>query len=650
MARSSVAPPRRQSRAAKEPAGSAPGSAASGLWTSATGRGVFLFLLVFLAYIPAMRSGFIWDDDTFLYENKLIHASDGLRRFWFATEAPDYFPLTSTTLWLEWRLFGMNATGYHVINVLLHGVTSLLMWRILERLRVPGAWLAAAVFALHPVNVESVAWITERKNTLSMAFYAASLLLFLRFEKEERGRWYALALGAFLLALLAKTSVVMLPVVLLGLAWWQRGRIAAVDLKRVLPFFAVAGLLALVTIWFQYNRAIATDVVRDDSLPARLAGAGWVTWFYLYKALVPVNLSFVYPRWTINPSSLVTWVPLAALAAVFALAWLKRRTWGRPVLAGFGYFVVCLFPVMGFFNIYFMNYSLVADHWQYVSLPGVVALVIGGAASLAAGGREGLYAAARPAAAVLIAVLFGLTWAQQGGYRNEEALWHDTLSKNPGARLAHNNLATHYERLGDFARAHHHITRALEARPDDPTGHYNLGNILDKMDEAEKALAAYRQAVRLKPDHAEAYNNMANVLLRTGRPGEAETAVREALRLDPQYPEAHYTLGNVQGELGRTGEAEASYRAALGLRPGYSEAANNLGNLLLKQGRVAEAAEAFRKAVEANPEDLFAQFNYAVVLEKQGRPGEAVRHLEQALRINPGWPPAVERLQRLGRP
>ena len=297
-----------------------------------------------LAYWPVFRAGFVWDDDKFLTENPLIRASDGLRRFWFTAEPPDYFPLTSSMLWFEWRLWGPHAFGYHVVNVLLHAASAVLLWRALLRLKVPGAWLAGLLFAVHPVAVESVAWITERKNTLPMVFYLASILAFLRFEdgcshhddsfhhddttSTTHGTpLYLLSLVLFLLALLAKTSVVMLPAVLLLCAWWRRGKVAARDLLRTVPFFALALALGLVTVWFQYHSDIAGEVVRTDSLAARAAGAGWAIWFYLYKALLPVNLCFCYPRWTTS-ASLPAFVPGLLFLAMLLLFAAFRRILG----------------------------------------------------------------------------------------------------------------------------------------------------------------------------------------------------------------------------------------------------------------------------------------------------------------------------------
>jgi len=570
--------------------------------TKTAARVVLILALTLVAYIPAMRAGFVWDDDTFLTKNPLIKASDGLYRFWFTTEPPDYFPLTSTMLWLEWRLWGEHPAGYHVINIMLHAASAVLVWRVLLRLRVPGAWWSAVIFAVHPVNVESVAWITERKNTLPMVFYLLTLVWFLRYQAERRRLWHVLSVAAFLLALFGKTSVVMLPLVLLGCVWWLRGRVSRKDVLDSMPFFILAGTLSLVTIWFQYHRAIGSDIVRDDGFPGRLAGAGCAVWFYLYKALLPRNLSFVYPRWHIDPSSVLSFVPLLLLMGFMGILWRYRKMGSRPALFAMGYYIVTLFPVLGFFNIYFMRYSLVADHWQYFSIIGIIALVVGtlhhhflrrqGPHRLIGGG----------VACGVVGLLSVLTWRQASTYTDLETLYRDTLVKNPQCFMAHNNLGSLLEKQGDLDRAKSHYVEALRIKPDFPQAHNNLASMLAAQGRIDQAITHYQEAIRLKPDYADAYNNLGVALGRKGDIVQAVAHYAKALQIQPDHVEAHYNLAVALDSQGQADKAVAQYAQTLRFDPGHAKAHNNLGLLLARMGRAAEAIEHYQQASNLKPD------------------------------------------------
>ena len=576
--------------------------------------GLALLAVTVTLYIPAIRSDFIWDDDSFLTENKLIHHANGLRRFWFSAEPPDYFPLTSTMLWLEWRLWGgEHAAGYHMVNVMLHAMSAILFWRVLGRLRVPGAWAAALVFAVHPVNVESVAWITERKNVMPMVFALAALLCYLisraaprpdeaqaappsprRFLTPVRAYWLAIVL--FLLALLSKTSVVMLPVVLLGIEWWRKGRIRWPDIRRTLPFFTLAALLSLVTIWFQHNRAIGDELIRADNLAGRAAVAGRAVWFYLGKALMPTRLCFVYPRWDVDASLPLSYVPLILLLCLFGLLWFFRRDWARTPLFALGGYVVTLFPVLGFFDIYFMRYSLVADHWQYTSLPFLIAFVIGGAAHVLARHGRGGHWLPRASVAMLAALLALLTWRQQAAYADEEALWQATLKRNDGAWIAHNNLGAIYSERSELSRAMPYLRETLRLKPDHAEAHNNIGNIQFARGQTEQALASYFKAITYRPRWAAAHFNVAVVLLGEGRLADAERHLRTGLKEDPDSADAHYNLGTLLGNQGRLTEAVEAFRQALRVKPEHAQTHHNLAVALEKLGRNQEAQFHYRRA------------------------------------------------------
>ncbi len=641
-----------------------------------------LFGVALVAYLPVLRAGFVWDDDTFLTENPLIKAADGLRRFWFTANATDYWPMTSTTLWVEWRLWGMQAVGYHAANLLLHVAECLLLWRILALLRVPGAFLAALLFAVHPVNVESVAWIAERKNLVAMLFFLGSIFCFVKKEAASpaqtpglggrRRVWYWLSLASFVLAMLSKGSVAMLPLVLLGLVAWQR-KIEAKDLFQLLPFFLLAAVLAAVDVWFQEHGG--TEVIRHAGVLERLLGAGGVIWFYLFKALWPVKLIFVYPQWHVDAADWRWWVPLLSAVAVTVL--LLRKAFAKsedgalrsPLLAAWLYYCVMLVPVMGITDVYFMKYSLVADHYQHLALIGVVAFAAGAWARWRFKGSAAIAAAA-------VGALACLTWRQCLNYRDAETLYRATIASDPSSWMAHNNLGRILSgRPGKQDEAIAHFEAALRARPDLVEVHNNLGaawlkmpgrlnDAIGQLEEAlrlnpdyagahnnlgfalarspgrlEDAIAQYREALRLRPGYAEAHSNLANALaMIPGRTNEAIAEYQEALRLNPGLAEAHNNLGFALAAIpGRLNDAIAQYEEAIRLKPDYAEAHNNLGFALVAiPGRMNDAAAQFEQALRLTPDDADAHYNLANVLSAiPGRLDDAIDQFERALRLNP---------------
>ena len=427
------------------PPASSPERAAPPRWPGAA----LLALAAVLVYLPALRGGFIWDDDTLLTENPAVKTIDGLYSIWFGNWSVDYIPLTLSSFWLEWHLWGLHAAGYHAVNILLHAANAVLVWRVLLRLGVPGSWLAALFFAVHPVCASSVVWIAERKNTLSMLFYLLSLWSFLRFDDandsgvgmEKPRRLAGFSLAAFALALLAKGSVAVLPAVLLLFVWWRRGRVTRRDLDRCLPFFILAVLMALMALAIQ-SRAVQGGVgVIHDSLRVRLIGGSWAVWFYLGKIVWPAGLTMIYPRWEIDPRAAVSYLPALLLAGLFFLFWRRRRSWGRPFLFAMGYFVVALAPALGLVDMAFFSNSRVADHFQYLALPGIAALI---AALL----RQRRRIAPALAAGMAVAVLAFLTCQHEKVLADGRTLWEDNLAKNPNSWKVCMNLSVIYLQEG----------------------------------------------------------------------------------------------------------------------------------------------------------------------------------------------------------
>lgn len=600
---------------------------------------LLLLGLVIAAYAPVLRNGFVWDDDSSLTENAFIHAPDGLRRFWFTTQTPDYWPVTATTLWLEWRVWGARAAGYHASNVLLHAGSALLLWSVLRRLRIPGAYFAALLFAVHPVNVESVAWIAQRKNLLGMLGFLASIRCFLETgiaaAPEPRspvgaGRWYGLSLAAFVLAMLCKGSVAPLPLVLLGLIAWHR-RPTRRDLLRLAPFFVTALVLAGVDAWFQTHGT--GEVIRRAGAAERLLGAGAAVWFYLGKALVPAHLLFVYPQWVIHAGDPLWWVPLlAALAFTAVLARGGPRT--RAALFAWGYFCVMLVPVLGFSDVYFMRFSLVADHYQYLALIGVAAFA--GAAGRGWADRTTLPRLARTAAAGLVCLLAALTWRQCRNYRDAETLFRATLRGNPGAWLAATNLGAILVGAGRPAEAEGYLEQALRLNPDLPQAELDLGTVLRATGRRDEALAHFEAGLRLSPDSPGAHYDVGVGLADRRRWPEAAAQFAEAVRRRSDYPEAENALGNALRQLRRVPEALPHLRRALELRPDFPEAENNLGIALAQSGRLDEAIGHLERAARPGAGYLEAENNLGIALAQAGRLPEAIGHFEEMVRLRPG--------------
>jgi tetratricopeptide (TPR) repeat protein len=568
---------------------------------------LILAVVTMLAYQPAWHGGFLWDDDANIMTPEL-RSLDGLRRIWFVPRTTQqYYPLLYTSYWFQQRLLGDSPTSYHLVHLFLHIGCVVLVLKILRSLRIPGAELATIVFALHPVNVETVAWITERKNTLSGLFGLASALCYLKFDESRSRRWYALALGLFLLGLLSKTAIVTLPLAWLVIFWWKRGAISwRRDVVPSIPFFFLSAAAGLMTFWVEYGNIGYKASTLDFSPVDRCLIAGRAFWFQLGKVVWPSNLMFVYPRWDINAA--VAWqylFPLAVLG-LLGILWILRR-WSRAPLAGVLIYIFLLLPTLGFLNQYFFLYSFVSDHWQYLACLGIITPCASGIVLLA-GRLKRWQAWLEPGATLLVAgTLFPLTSEQSRMYTDIETLYRTAIARNPACWMAQVNLGNILYLVNRVPEAMELFKQAMRIKP--ALAHYGLGNALIGRSRPSEAIDQYKQALRIDPDYAEAHNNLGSALFLTGRTSEALEEYKQVVRIIPNSPYAHNNLGVALGKMGRTSEAIVQYRQALRINPSSADAHNNLGAALAQMGQISEAIEQLKAALRIKPNYIDARNN-----------------------------------------
>jgi tetratricopeptide (TPR) repeat protein len=530
------------------------------------GAAATLAALTIFAYWPAWHGGFIWDDDRYVTHNYLLIAPDGLRRIWFSLDAPSqYFPLAYTVLRIERSLWDLNPVGYHWVNILLHLGNALLVWCILARLKVPGAWLAAAIFALHPVQVESVAWISELKNVLMGFFFLLTLLTWIEYvdaTHKHRRILYAAAVVFYLFALCAKATACTLPAALLLILWLKEKPVGRRVLLEIIPFVVLALGIGLVAVWWEkYHQG--TRMLVSLGPVERLLIASRAVWFYLGKIFWPAKLTFIYPQWRIDPTNPIAYLWPIAVAVAVVLIFYGRRFFGRSVEVAALFFVMTLGPLLGFVMLYTFRYTFVADHYQYLASIGPIALASAGLVTLSRSSRT----LQRLVGGTSFAILIGLgllTWRQSATYHDLETLWRTTIATNPDCWMAYNNLGV---------------------------VQFEKGNV-------EDAIEKYQQSLGLHPDYPEAHYNLGSALLQKGYADEAIRHCEEALKIQPNEPDAHIVLGNAFMAKQDVDRAIAHYVQALQLRPDDSNAHYNLGTALKQKGDAERAAQEYEKALE----------------------------------------------------
>ena len=645
--------------------------------------GLLLFAAVLLAYMRAWHADFIWDDDIYVTHNRLLTSPNGLQRIWFSFESPSqYFPLVYTTFRLEHALWGFAPFGYHLVNILLHGLNALLLRRILVRLEIPGAWLAAGIFALHPVQVESVAWVTELKNVEMGFFFLLSLLAWVRFSEESRPRawwYYGLSLALYALALFSKTTACTLPAALLVIVWLRGERVNWRAIAEIAPYVVLGIGMGLLTVfWERYHQGTQGKTFTMGPVDRLLITSRGV-WFYLYKLLWPAKLTFSYPRWAISASDPLAYQWFLALCALGWGAWYARRYVGRSAWMALFFYAATLSPVLGVIMLFTFRYTFVADHYQYLACIGPIVLVCAGLVKLRERWLPAQPWAAPCCCAVLLAGLGALTWLQCGSYQDAESLWRTTIARNPASWMAHNNLGhllydkgdvaggvaeyavsigiqpneEAYDNMGNallrqgrIADAIGQYRLALDVNPADADSFYNLGVVALQVGRVQEAMAEFQEALKLQPTLGKARCGLGNALLREGRTEEAVAQYNGALRDDPESTEALCNLGNHLFQQGRIAEAIMKYDAALEIDPAYATAHYNLGNALLAQGQSDAGLAEYRAALRSDPSLTEANNNLGTALLQQGRTEDAIAEFTAALRWNPNY---VEAQNNIGK-
>jgi protein O-mannosyl-transferase len=608
------------------------------LWRQDWLLALLLVVVTMVAYLSAWNGTPIWDDDAQLTKPEL-RSLDGLARIWTQPGATQqYYPLVHSCFWLESQLWGNWPAGYHLLNILLHCTSALLLVRILRLLQIPGAWLAAAIFALHPIQVESVAWISELKNMLSGVFYFGSLLAYLKFHQSRNLRFYLAALILFGFGLLSKTVIATLPAALLVILWWKGGKLSwKEDILPLVPFFLLGTAAGLFTAWVERNLVGANGSDFNYSIIERSLIAGRAIWFYLDKLFWPLDLIFVYPRWQVSQTAWWQYLfPTAVLLLLAVLIGLSRR-WRGP-LAGFLFFIGTLFPALGFFNVYPFRYSLVADHFQYLAGLGMMVLVASGIDLELRRGQLRLHPTGSILCGTLLATLAILTWQQSAMYTNIGTLWRTTIERNPKAWMAHDNLGALLLREGQVDEAIVHFRKAVEIDANQAEPQANLGNALLQKGELDDAVAQYFKALALKPNSAEVHYNLGNALLRKGQTDGAIAEYEKALAILPDYADVHNNLGIVLFQKGDVDQAIAHYQRALEINPQDVQARANLAwtlatspqTSLMKILAVKLAQQANERTGGANPTILRI---LAAAFAQAGRFSEAVATAERSLQL-----------------
>jgi Flp pilus assembly protein TadD len=604
-------------------------------------------------YSPAFFGTPLWDDDIYIFKNPLMTDADRLWKAWFVPGSfMEYYPIQQTVQWWQWLLWQNDTFGYHLTNVLLHIASALLIWRLFAKLSVPLAWIGGLIFISHPVNVESVAWMVELKNTLSLPPFLLAMCFWIDYENSKSGRDYALALGFFVVAMFCKISMAPFPLVILLYAWWKRRRVGLGDVVASVPFLIVSVVLIETAKYAAatYGQAISGGI--DDTLPidgisTRFALIGLAGAFYVSHILLPITLLPVYPMWDVNPPSALQFLPWLVFAGVLTVLWWRRKAWGRHVALGLGFSLIMLAPVLAFGFAFHPRDSWVMDHFLYIPVIGIIGLVTAALGQIEAtlSRQHRVYILA--AITLIVVLLAFVAHGYAATFTDAETFWSYTLDRNPGAWSAHVGLGGIRQREGNFDEAKAQFEAALQLKPDDSKALAELGITYIQMGRVQDGIAQFRRALEVNPNDAITLNDLGATLAQLGQFPEAQKRFEQATKVQPNYAQAHGNLGNIYLKLGKLDAAERSYRQALKVKPNYPEAHYNLGILLNQTGHTEDAIAQFDEAIRLNPGYLAAHLSLGAALEQAGRKSDAAEQFSEALQLDPTNHTAQAALARL---
>ncbi|MEJ0000897.1 MAG: tetratricopeptide repeat protein [Verrucomicrobiota bacterium] len=623
-------------------------------WKVTAAQVLLIVAVALWIYYPAFNGDWLWDDDIYVTNNTHITEPGGLWKIWFEPSSfLEYYPIKQTVAWAEWRLWGADTLGYHLVNVALLVAGALLIWRLFARLGVRLAWLGGLVFVAHPLNVESVAWMAELKNTLSLPPFLLAACAWIDFEEGGRRGDYLRALAWFVVALLCKISVVLFPAVLPLYAWWKRGRVDVPGLLATAPFWAVSAMVTWIDLHAgsSFNQAQAlgvSDVLAMGDASHRFALAGTALAFYFASFWLPLAPVPIYPLWPLDPLSAVDFLPWLGLAVMLGWCWWRRAAWGRHALLGLGFFLVMSLPFVAFGVTFFPRDTWVMDHFLYVPMIGLVGLAVAAFGSIDAQLPVKARTYSTALATIVLVLMAFEAHAYAGAFSDAATLWTYTLQRNPGAWTAHIGLGNELLKANHLPEAEREFEAALALRPNNAAANDGLGTALGQEGRVPEAIARFRAGLAINPNDATTHTNLGIILAATGHGDEALGEFLAALKLQPNFAQAHYNVGNVYFQRGQLAQAAEAYRAAIALRPHYSTARFNLARVAAAQGNDAEALEQWAGAVKDDPDFVEARLQLGAALAKAGRNAEAADQFEHVLAIDPANATARDGLARLG--